>query len=534
MSAKTKSSRSMSSRSVLADLASAATAPLRKDRASLLVARFGIGVTACLAVLGVYLIHDLRDGAWQRAETNAQNLLGMIEEAVSRNVVMYDLSLQAAAARANQPNLIDLPPDLRHAVLFDNAASAAGLGIIALVDSSGQVQITSDSENTSHHSVADLPEFQRLKADPKAGLVVTGPRTSRISGRSIMGLSRPIVNADGSFGGMVSGAIHLSYLQAQLARLRIDPGIHINIFHQDGTLMLREPYADGYVGRNVADGLSFVRHRETQRGMFVGVSALDGRNRLYAFANLQGVPLVVNVSTSVDSIRAVWLSKALWIAALIFGLICVILGSMLVLHREMIRRTAAEDSARNANAELSRLALTDSLTGLPNRRRYDAALAEAWQRAARHREPIALLLLDADHFKHFNDHFGHHRGDAVLQALAGCVLQSLVGIDAVACRIGGEEIAVILPGSTLEAARSRADRIRRAVVGLQIAHAPEIGGVATISIGLACRVPERHDDPASLFEDADAALYAAKSAGRNRVRTAVASTASATLLARRA
>ncbi|WP_238270713.1 MULTISPECIES: sensor domain-containing diguanylate cyclase [Methylobacterium] len=521
MSAKSMfASKAKLSRSVLADLASAATAPLRKDRASLLIARFGIGVTACLAILGAYLIYDLRDGAWRRAETNAQNLLGMIEEAVSRNVVMYDLSLQAAAVRATQPNLIELPPDLRREVLFDNAASAAGLGVIALVDSSGQVQITSDPETTSRHSVADLPEFQRLKADPQAGLVITGPRTSRISGRSIMGLSRPIVKADGTFGGMVSGAIHLSYFQSQFARLRIDPGAHINVFHQDGTLMLRHPYGAGYVGRNVADGPAFLRHREERRGMFVGTSTLDGKDRLYAFANLEGLPLVVNVSTGVDSIRAVWLSKALWIAALILGLICVTLGSMLVLHREMTQRTVAEDSARTANAELSRLALTDSLTGLPNRRRYDAALDEAWQRAVRHREPIALLLLDADHFKRFNDHFGHHRGDAVLQALAACVLQRLAGLDAVACRIGGEEFAVILSGLPDDAVRALADRIRRAVVGLQIAHATDVGGVATISVGLACRVPGPGDDAAALFADADAALYAAKRAGRNRVRAA--------------
>ena len=492
----------------------------RKDRAPLSIACFGIGVAACLAILGAYLIRDLRDGAWQRAETNAQNLLAMSEEAVSRNVVMYDLSLRAAAARAMLPDVVDLPSELRRAVLFDNAATAAGLGVIALVDASGQVQLTSDPRAANHQSVADLPDFQHLKDHPQAGLVVTGPRISRLSGRSIMGVSRSIVTEDGSFAGMVSGAIHLAYFQSQFSRLRVDPGTHINIFHRDGTLMLRQPYVPGYVGRNVAEGAPFLRHLEARRGMFVGVSALDGKSRLYAFAQLEGLPLVVNVSMSVDSIRAVWMSKAFWIAALILGLICVVLGSMLVLHREMARRAAAEDRARTANAELSRLALTDSLTGLPNRRRYDAALAESWQRAARLREPIGLMLLDADHFKRFNDHFGHHRGDAVLQALADCVLERLANLDAVACRIGGEEFAVILSGLPGEAVHALADRIRRAVVGLRIAHAPDIGGVATISVGLACRMPGADDDAARLFADADAALYAAKRAGRNRVRAA--------------
>lgn len=512
----------------------AATAHLRRDRASRLIACLGLSVTVCLACLGVYLIQDLRDGAWHRAEQNAENLLGMIEEGVARNVQLYDLSLQAAARGALRKDVLAIGPELRREVLFDHAATASGLGTIAVADAQGQVQITSDPGAWHHPSLGDLPEFQRLKADPEAGLVITGPRPSRTTGRPIMALSRAIHDPDGSFAGMVSGTIDLAYFQSLFARLHIDDGSFVNIFHQDGTRLVRQPAQSKPVGASIAAGEAYRRYRAQTRGLFVGTSLLDGKERLYAFANLEGLPLIVNVAVGVDSIRAAWLSKAVGIAVLILGLGCVMLGLTFVLQKEVSRRAAAEASSQAANAALSRLALTDSLTGLANRRRYDEAFAEAWRRAGRSRASISLLLLDADHFKQFNDHFGHRRGDETLQAVARCMERHLGGLGALPCRIGGEEFAVILPDTRPEAAQAIAEAIRREFAARRTPHAPEIGGVATISIGVAHRVPSGRDGPETLFAEADAALYEAKRAGRNRVRVAAQSAPGVVPLARSA
>jgi diguanylate cyclase (GGDEF)-like protein len=210
--------------------------------------------------------------------------------------------------------------------------------------------------------------------------------------------------------------------------------------------------------------------------------------------------------------------KAVTIGILILGLCLATLGLTVLLQREVVRRAAAEASSRAANAELAALASTDSLTGLPNRRRYDEVIGREWRRASRTWSPLSLLVLDTDHFKHYNDRFGHQSGDEALKALARCLEETLNPLDAIACRIGGEEFGIVLPGASAAKARSTAERIRRAVVGLQIPHAPEVGGIVTVSIGVAHVVPGAEDTPDALFAEADAALYEAKRSGRNRVR----------------
>lgn len=488
------------------------------DRASRLIACIGLFVTLGLCLLGVYLILALRDAAWRQAELGATNMLGVIEQAVARNVEMYDLSLRAVAEEARTPIFGDLPPPIRRLALFDRSSTAAGLGTILIVDAEGRVELSSIAGTPSTVSFADLPEFLDHKANPDLGLVMGVPRTSRVSGRQVVPMSRRIVSPGGAFTGIVSGAIRLDYLQTLFARLTITSGSALNLFLADGTLLARSPYKPENIGRSIAAGEPYRRFQTERRGLFVSNSAIDGVERLYAFAHIDDFPLIVDVAVGVDSITAVWRPKAVMIGTLMAGLILMTLSLTWLLHREIVRRAAAEASSRTANAELAALARTDSLTGLPNRRRYDEVFAAEWRRAVRTGASLSLLLLDTDHFKRFNDHFGHHTGDGVLQAVAACLRDLLDPRDAIACRIGGEEFAVILPCAGEAEARACAERIRRAVVGLQIPHAPEVGGVATISVGVAHAAPSSEAVIEHLFAQADAALYEAKRAGRNRVR----------------
>ncbi len=163
--------------------------------------------------------------------------------------------------------------------------------------------------------------------------------------------------------------------------------------------------------------------------------------------------------------------------------------------------------------ELERLSITDGLTGLYNRRHFDQKLNEEFQLALRYCRPLSLLLLDVDHFKHFNDTYGHDQGDRVLQAIAK-VLQTLRAVD-VPCRHGGEEFAVILPNTPIDKAVLTAERLRGVVAQT------EVDGLAvTMSIGVAACPPLIVDRPDSLVKAADQALYVSKQAGRNRVSQA--------------
>ena len=169
---------------------------------------------------------------------------------------------------------------------------------------------------------------------------------------------------------------------------------------------------------------------------------------------------------------------------------------------------------------LRQQSLRDPLTGLFNRRYFEESLRREMLRCERRRLPLALLVLDIDHFKSFNDSQGHSAGDAVLAHVGRCVA-SLVRAEDMACRYGGEEFTIVMPETDAASAVARAEAIRRSVSQQTISHNGRTLGPVTVSIGVAA-FPHDGVTPELLFEVADAALYQAKAEGRNRVLHATA------------
>jgi diguanylate cyclase (GGDEF)-like protein len=171
---------------------------------------------------------------------------------------------------------------------------------------------------------------------------------------------------------------------------------------------------------------------------------------------------------------------------------------------------------QDTNLALSELVVTDELTSLANRRGFLAALNRQWRRARRQRTPLSLMMIDVDHFKAFNDHYGHQEGDTCLRlvgtAIAGVPRRS----DDLTARYGGEEFAVLMPETDREAADRLAEAVRRAVEKLAIPHEAADGDV-TVSVGVATMLARDAIDGGVLVSHADRALYRAKQAGRNRV-----------------
>lgn len=166
-------------------------------------------------------------------------------------------------------------------------------------------------------------------------------------------------------------------------------------------------------------------------------------------------------------------------------------------------------------------AFIDGLTGVANRRRFDESLAAEWRRCRRDHAPLALLMIDIDHFKLYNDHYGHLAGDACLQSVANALKEGLGRSHDLVARYGGEEFVCLLPDSDPAGARAKAEALRIAVEGMDIPHeASPTARMVTISMGVAVKVPNGDSDPEQLVAEADAALYAAKNGGRNRVCTA--------------
>ncbi len=203
--------------------------------------------------------------------------------------------------------------------------------------------------------------------------------------------------------------------------------------------------------------------------------------------------------------------------------------------RDVTEQRLTQDRLRELNdrllaqAELLHAqAYVDGLTSVANRRRFDEALAAEWRRCRREGLPLALLMIDIDHFKRFNDRYGHQAGDEALKAVAAALKAELGRPYDLVARYGGEEFVCLLPDSDLAGAVVVGEALRAAVEGLGIAHdASSVAAVVTVSVGAAVRVPDGDGDPERLLAAADAALYAAKQGGRNRVCSAEAPVAAA-------
>lgn len=167
---------------------------------------------------------------------------------------------------------------------------------------------------------------------------------------------------------------------------------------------------------------------------------------------------------------------------------------------------------------LGKLSAEDPLTKIANRREFDRRLQLEWGRARREAQPLALILADVDFFKNYNDHYGHPAGDACLQQIASILRSVPQRSSDLVARLGGEEFAVLLPGTTIEDAAHLAESMRRAVLELNLPHAySEVAPVVSASFGVAAMLPQMREEPAELLADADVALYNAKKNGRNRV-----------------
>lgn len=186
-------------------------------------------------------------------------------------------------------------------------------------------------------------------------------------------------------------------------------------------------------------------------------------------------------------------------------------GQLLKLEKEGLDRVSAE---------LERLSREDGLTGLANRRHFDRILLQEWERARREAQPVSLVFVDVDHFKPFNDTYGHQEGDAVLARVGATLRACLRRPGDLAARYGGEEFVLLLPGTPEAGAIEVARQVHRAIAGLGIPHAASSAApIVTASLGVAALVPGDLDSDV-LLAAADAAAYAAKAAGRNGIMVA--------------
>lgn len=180
-------------------------------------------------------------------------------------------------------------------------------------------------------------------------------------------------------------------------------------------------------------------------------------------------------------------------------------------------RVRTQLTVKRQSDALRALTLTDGLTGVANRRAFDEKLQGEWRRCARAHLPMTLILVDIDHFKHFNDQYGHQAGDACLRQVGAAMRRAAMRPQDMVARYGGEEFAILLPQEDMQGAQTVARKVLAEIDALGIAHARSTAAPqVTVSMGVASVTPSDGEDPAVLVKAADALLYRAKAGGRNR------------------
>ncbi|MCR6732874.1 MAG: sensor domain-containing diguanylate cyclase [Afipia sp.] len=474
--------------------------------------------TACglLVLFGFFAAigYDFYRSALRMNEQAAANIATLTQQTIARDIELYDLSIQSVLEGVNDPDILYQEPGLRQKILFDRSATAPGLGTIVALDAEGTINLDSQSYPPREGNFADREYFKvHRDAGRDIGLYVSEPFRARLQEESwMLAVSRRISKPDGSFAGVVSGTIRISYFERLFNRVAMSNGDRIILLKDDGTLIARTAGLKAEVGTNWRSTPIFEQVTSGKRGSFFNDRSLDGVPRLYAFHRVGNLPLIVAVGISTERILAPWWFKMSVLAAIFAIMAASVVGLVWMLEGELSRRAAAEKAAEE-------LARTDGLTKLSNRRWFDEELSRRWAVAMRDGRPTSLLMIDVDHFKFFNDSYGHQAGDRALAAIAGVIEKAVRRPDDLAARYGGEEFAVLLPNTDRRGAARIAETIREKARTLPIEHARNEHKVITVSIGVATAFPRSGTaQAATLVRDADAALYRAKEEGRNTVR----------------
>ncbi|SAI42434.1 signaling/response regulator protein [Bordetella ansorpii] len=479
----------------------------------------GTLIALAMASLIGSILYLGRTDALARARDSAASLVSIMTGDLERNIETYNLSLQGVVESAQRPGIWELPPDLRQNLLFDRFTTASYVSGAYVVDANGAVVASQSQLIDRTVRFSDRDYFLVHQRSPAVGLYVSHPYRSRLRGGALsIGLTRRINAPDGSFDGVALMAVPVDFFQRLVDRVNTGSAGSAFIALSDGTWLARKPTVSADVSNSQPRLPAFAVMATHVPDSYVARSRVDGVERIFTFARVPGSPLIAVVAPAVEDVLVDWRDRSIVVGGLTAGLV----GLFILLS--WLLAFSLRDKLR-AQIELERLAVTDGLTGLSNRRALDARLEQEWARAHRAGTPLAVLFIDVDHFKLFNDTYGHGAGDEVLVAVAQCISSCARRPADMSARYGGEEFAMVLPELIAGQATAVAERVRKKIQALHVAHQHSVHGEVTVSIGAASCMPAAGGSVENLLRVADALLYEAKLNGRNRVQSATAAQA---------
>ncbi|NNB54450.1 GGDEF domain-containing protein [Pseudomonas fragi] len=475
----------------------------------MLVWASALSVVTILSIVGYLLVREYRNTE-DDAARSALNIVQLISRDIRNTLSTYDSALNSLVSLVQSQALASLSPQTQQPLLFDRAAEAPSNAGFFVLDAEGKVIAGSRPVVPLLDNARQQPWFKvHLKAQSE-GIFISRPLPASDTPNDwTLVLSRRITAPDGKFGGVAVALMKLSYFHNLFRGLDLGPTGNISLVSTEGIMLIQYPATTMfYTGQDLGHTPIFLRFLTERYGSFTAVSGIYHLQRLYNFAQVSELPLLVVVALSTEHIFSNWRHTALLIGSATLLLCLGLLWLTWLLVRELRLRLRAE-------GELAALAATDPLTGLANRRMLDKTLDLEWRRAQRSGAPLSLIMIDIDHFKAFNDNYGHQAGDEALRQVAQTIKAHVRRPADLAARYGGEEFAVVLTETDAAGTRLLAEKIRVAVEQMEPAN-PDTPKL-TISLGACTRYAKPGDDQEQLLRTADKALYQAKKRGRNRV-----------------
>lgn len=428
---------------------------------------------------------------------------------------------------------------------------------VSIADAAGHIKCSTEPLAVGLN-VSDRPHFQYALHSREFAL--SDYLINHINQTPSLVATYPVVADDGAVTGVVLAVINLQWIGDLAATAARYSGASVMLLDGNGTLVAGSADEQSYVGKRFAGNASARQMLVSDQGTMTA-TGIDGVRRIFAFARVPRTRAKLVIGLDEAAVHSGIDSKidVAYMQLTGFGIFVLLLawfgGEQLVVRpiRSLVRTAARfgrgdlhvrapreswvaefaplaaalddmaaklaarEEELQIANQHLEELASLDGLSGLANRRGFDRQIERDWLQAGEHCKPLALMMVDIDHFKLFNDRYGHVAGDTCLRAVGETL--SLVTLEeaVLVARYGGEEFALLLPGLDLERAAALAEEARKAVEDLSINHSESPCGHVTVSIGVESFVPDKFQTAADLVEAADNALYAAKRRGRNTV-----------------
>ncbi|OYQ32593.1 hypothetical protein CHU95_17590 [Niveispirillum lacus] len=498
-----------------------------RHRAEWLGLWLGVVMAMAMAVIISSQLYQDRINERAQAEEAAVNLTNAIARDISRHIDLFRFVLSSLRDTVTSDAFARIPRDLHDTVLFSHTAAPKALGVLFVTDANGIITAESGFSDIKGQSRGWRPYFAYHRDHNDPSLLISGPMVSATSGDPVIVLSMRLNHPDGSFRGVVVASMLLSYFDGLLTDLTMEPGANLSLLLDQGVVMARKPADPGAIGRDLRQDPLVAAAAGKPQAVYVEPGSA-GDDLLVVSTAVEGSTMRVQMTQSLSQVWSHWRAKAWTIGITTAVLMMGIISLIVLFHRESGRRARAQQALAQANGTLERMATTDALTGIANRRMFEDILRREEAKASRAAHNAAVLMIDIDLFKSFNDTYGHGAGDATLRSVAQAVTRAVTRGGDLVARIGGEEFAVLLTETDLAGARVVAERIRADVVALGIRHTGSPHGHVTVSVGLAAAATEATalnlDDA---LNHADQALYDAKKNGRNRVEVAVRSSVAA-------